>query len=60
VLYPKGNPANPLTEEEFKGKFMDMATRVLGRPQSDELYERARALTEERCICDLTPLFSPR
>jgi len=60
VLYPKGNPANPLTEEEFKEKFMDMATRVLGRAQSDELYERARALTEERCICDLTPLFSPR
>jgi 2-methylcitrate dehydratase PrpD len=60
VLYPKGNPANPLTEEEFKGKFMDMATRVLGREQSEELYGRARALTEERCISDLTPLFSPR
>jgi hypothetical protein len=39
---------------------MDMATRVLGREQSEELYGRARALTEERCISDLTPLFSPR
>ena len=25
VLYPKGNPSNRLTEDEFKDKFMDMA-----------------------------------
>ena len=37
VLYPKGNPANPLTEDEFKAKFMDMAERVLGQAQADEL-----------------------
>ena len=25
VLYPKGNPSNPMTEDEFRGKFMNMA-----------------------------------
>ena len=44
VLYPKGNPRNPLTEDEFKAKFMDMAERVLGDDQADELYRRAREL----------------
>ena len=44
VLYPKGNPQNPLTEDEFKAKFMDMAERVLGHDQADELYKRARDL----------------
>ena len=43
VLYPKGNPSNPLTEDEFEAKYIDMAARVLGDKQAAELYERARA-----------------
>ena len=34
VLYPKGNPSNPLTEEEFEAKYTDMAARVLGDEQA--------------------------
>jgi 2-methylcitrate dehydratase PrpD len=60
VLYPKGNPGNPMTEDEFKAKFMDMAERVLGQEQSDELYERARELERVADVADLAPLFSPR
>jgi 2-methylcitrate dehydratase PrpD len=60
VLYPKGNPANPLTEDEFKGKFMDMAVRVLGEAQADELYLRARELHRVDDVAELAPLFSPR
>jgi 2-methylcitrate dehydratase PrpD len=60
VIFPKGNPGNPMTEDEFKGKFMNMAVRVLGDKQADELYKRARALTEIRDISELTPLFSPK
>jgi 2-methylcitrate dehydratase PrpD len=60
VLYPKGNPGNPLTEAEFKGKFMDMAVRVLGHDQSEELYERACQLAAEADVADLAPLFSPK
>jgi 2-methylcitrate dehydratase PrpD len=60
VLYPKGNPGNPLSEDEFKGKFMDMVARVLGEPQADELYRRARELTSIADVAELAPLFSPR
>jgi 2-methylcitrate dehydratase len=60
VLYPKGNPANPLTEDEFKAKFMEMPERVLGHDQADELYERARDLPRVGDVSDLAPLFSPK
>jgi 2-methylcitrate dehydratase PrpD len=58
VLYPKGNPGNPLTEDEFKDKFMDMAVRVLGDAQADELYRRARELDRAGDVSDLAQLFS--
>jgi 2-methylcitrate dehydratase PrpD len=60
VLYPKGNPANPMSEEEFKAKFMNMASRVLGEKQSDELYARARELESVDNVSYLADLFSPR
>jgi 2-methylcitrate dehydratase PrpD len=60
VLYPKGNPGNPMTEAEFKAKFMDMAARVLGDTQGEELYARARDLVNVNDVSDLAPLLSPR
>jgi 2-methylcitrate dehydratase len=59
VLHPSGSPGNPLTEDEFRGKFMDMAERVLGSDQAGELYRRARALRSETDVADLAPLLSP-
>jgi 2-methylcitrate dehydratase PrpD len=59
VLYPKGNPGNPMSEDEFKGKFMDMAQRVLGASQGEELYARARDLAAVTDVSELAPLFSP-
>ena len=56
----KGNPGNPLTEDEFKAKFMDMAERVLGTEQGEELYARARDLPQVDDVADLAPLFSPK
>src|SRR5262249_3894672 len=60
VLHPKGNPGNPMTEDEFKAKFMGMAVRVLGEKQSDELYQRSRALMGVVDVSYLARLFSPR
>jgi 2-methylcitrate dehydratase PrpD len=57
VLYPKGNPANPMTDDEFKAKFMNMAARVLGDRQSEELYVRARELERVGNVSDLATLF---
>ena len=60
VLYPKGNPGNRLTEDEFKTKFMEMAVRVLGDAQAEELYVRARTLDEIGDVGELAPLLSPK
>ena len=60
VLYPKGSPGNRMTEHEFKAKFMNMAVRVLGQPQSEELYQRALRLREVADVSELAPLFSPK
>ncbi len=60
ILYPRGSAGNPLTEDEFKAKFMDMAERVLGHDQADQLYERARDLPRVGDVSDLAPLFSPK
>jgi len=60
VLYPKGNPGNPMTEDEFRSKYMDMAVRVLGDQQADELYQRARELHRIENVADLAALFSPQ
>lgn len=57
VLYPKGNPGNPLSEDEFKAKFTNMAVWVLGEAQSEELYQRARAVASERNVSELAGLF---
>jgi 2-methylcitrate dehydratase PrpD len=59
VLYPKGNPRNPMTEDEFKGKFTNMAVRVLGEARSEELYVRARELERVGNVADMAALFSP-
>jgi 2-methylcitrate dehydratase len=60
VLHPKGSPGNPLTEDEFKAKFMDMAERVIGQEQAEELYGRARDLAAVGNVSDLAPLLSPK
>jgi 2-methylcitrate dehydratase len=59
VLYPKGNPANPLTEEEFRGKFMNMAVRVLGEDRAGQLYDQARGLDGIDDMGQLMELVSP-
>ena len=60
VLYPRGNPGNPLTEDEFKAKFMDMAERVLGHDQADALYRSACDLPRLGDAADLAPMWSPK
>lgn len=56
----KGHPSNPLTEEEFRGKYMNMAARVLGETQADELYDMARGLHDIEDMGELMALVSPK
>ncbi|HET6951026.1 MAG TPA: MmgE/PrpD family protein [Acidimicrobiales bacterium] len=60
VLHPSGSPGNPLTEDQFRAKFMDMVGRVLDDDQADELYRRARDLRHIGDVADLAPLLSPK
>jgi 2-methylcitrate dehydratase PrpD len=60
VLHPSGSPGNPLSEDDFRSKFTEMAERVLGHDQADELYRRARDLRRIRDVADLAPLLSPK
>jgi 2-methylcitrate dehydratase PrpD len=60
VLHPSGSPGNPLTEDQFKAKYMEMAERVLGPDQADELYQRARDLRHVGDVADLAPLFGAK
>jgi 2-methylcitrate dehydratase len=59
VLYPKGNPSNPLTDDELKAKYMNMAARVLGPDQGERLYTGARGIAELDDVAELAKLFSP-
>jgi hypothetical protein len=49
-----------MSDGELKAKFMDMAERVLGHDQADELYERARDLSGVDDVSELAPLLSPK
>jgi len=58
VLYPRGNPNNPLSEGEFKHKFMEMAERVLGPEQAEELYSTAIRIWEVDDVSTIAHLFA--
>ena len=58
VLYPRGNPNNPLSEADFKHKYMHMAERVIGASQAETLYQKAIRLAELNDVSELAPLFS--
>ena len=60
VLYPKGNPKNPMTDAEFHGKFLGLTEPVLGRLQSEELYQRAMEMETVPNVSAFAALFSPR
>lgn len=46
VYYPKGDPSNPLSDEELIGKFRFNAEGVLGPGQTDELLGHIAQLSE--------------
>jgi 2-methylcitrate dehydratase PrpD len=59
IEYPKGEPENPLTEEELKHKFMINAVGILGQRQAEELGYRVLHLEEVDNSSALTSLLYP-
>jgi len=46
VDYPKGHPANPMTDDEVVDKFQSMAARYMSRAQMDQVVSTVFALDE--------------
>lgn len=53
VLYPKGHPKNPMSDEEIEGKFRGLTGRFLSPSKIDKLLDRLWHLEE---IGDLTEI----
>jgi 2-methylcitrate dehydratase PrpD len=47
VLYPKGDPHNPMTWEDVTQKFMTQSASVLDQKTAREIVERTRAIEQE-------------
>ena len=47
VLYPKGDPNNPMTWDDVSKKFMNQAEPVLGNALAREVIERTMAIEKE-------------
>ena len=53
VDHPRGDPENPLTENELTAKFRQMSMPVLGEKKTDEATRRILALQDESDVSDL-------
>ncbi|OGV96892.1 hypothetical protein A2W24_03745 [Microgenomates group bacterium RBG_16_45_19] len=59
VDFPKGEPENPMTQEELWEKFKILATEVLGKWKVDKIIEEVCNLERIGNITELTELLSP-
>lgn len=55
VLYPKGDPKNPMTDGELAAKFRFGADPILGS-QAGQLFQRLLAIDDEPDVSDLTSI----
>jgi 2-methylcitrate dehydratase PrpD len=58
VYYPKGDPENPLTEDELRSKFMGLATKAVSAPRAEEIMRAVGSLEEMRDVSELMRLFA--
>jgi len=54
--YPKGSYHNPLTQEEFQSKFINLATNTFPEKQAWEIMETINNLEELKTVSELTNL----
>jgi 2-methylcitrate dehydratase len=54
--YPKGDPRNPLTDEEIEEKFDALAAGVLSREKAGRLKEAVWRLEEVNSVTELMEL----
>ena len=59
VAWPKGDPRNPMTEEELTSKFLGMATPALGEARARRALEAIQNLERAGGVEDLVELLNP-
>jgi 2-methylcitrate dehydratase len=60
VDYPKGDPRNPLTDQELEAKFLSLAEPVLPPGKAREAAAVVKGLEEERTLARLMDLLAAR
>jgi 2-methylcitrate dehydratase PrpD len=58
VIHPKGTPGNPLTDDEFRQKFMSLAGRAVGPDAAEEFHRAASRLEEVPDVSELLETLS--
>ncbi len=58
VDYCKGTPQNPMTRDEFEGKFRGLAASVADRERIDQILKTVYALDEQKDVSALIKLMS--
>jgi 2-methylcitrate dehydratase PrpD len=59
VMFPKGDPQDPLSQEELDAKFHDNARPLLGRKRAASLLSAIYALPEARSVDDVVSRLHP-
>lgn len=60
VLYPRGDPKNPMTWDDVKAKFMSQAASLLGERRALQIVERVSRLEKEKNVARLVKLLAAR
>jgi 2-methylcitrate dehydratase PrpD len=58
VEYPRGNPENPLSDDELRAKFRSLTTRILGEKACENLQAAIFDLSRARDVTSLTQLLA--
>ncbi len=56
---PKGDPRNPMSEEELKQKFFTLAEPLVGNARCEKAYKMVMAIEEQKSLRALTDLLVP-
>jgi len=58
IELPKGDPQNPMKNEELRKKFMSLAIPILGKAQTEKLTRTINALDKIESVTEITNLLS--
>ena len=58
VEYPRGNPENPLSDDDLRAKFRSLTMQIVGEKTVEKLQDAIFDLSRQRDVTSLTPLLA--